>query len=230
MMRSYLLLLLAASSATSACAFVSSHRLPEASRVHPIHSAISLSKDDNAVPDAIRNFAAVCAITCGLLYPTDSFAINEHSFQSSTMAVAEVIRTMDFSLPSGSYDNIVGATASGKDELTTEMARTTASDTKKAAAPTKKEPARKKEKKEASPQKSAMTKAEREEAAAKAREEKAKADAERQKEIDAKIKADREARIAARKAAEAEKEAAEAEKLQETYKGAKILDTSMPEY
>ena len=236
MMRGHLLLTgLSAFLAKSAYAFVASPppRLA-AIQMRPSHSVISLSKDDDsnrAVAPAdvmFRHFAAVCAITCSLLHPSDSFAMNENAFQSSTMTVAEVIRTMDFSLP-GSYDNIVDATASGKEELTTEAVRPAASSAKKAA-PKEKKAAVKKEKKEAAPKKAAMTKAEREEAALKAKEEKAKADAERQKEIEAQIKANREAKIAARKAAEAEKEAAEAEKLQEAYKGAKVVDTSMPEY
>lgn len=238
MMRSTHLLLtgLSAFLAESAYAFVASPppRLA-AIQMRPSHSVISLSKEDDDSDRAVTpadvmmfRFAAVCAITCGLLHPSDSFAMNENAFQSSTMTVAEVIRTMDFSLP-GSYDSIVDATASGKEELTIEEVRPAASSAKKAA-PKEKKAAVKKEKKEAAPKKAAMTKAEREEAAAKAKEEKAKADAERQKEIEAQIKANREAKIAARKAAEAEKEAAEAEKLQEAYKGAKIVDTGMPEY
>lgn len=232
MMRSLLLTGLSALLAKSAYAFVAS---PPPRLVRPSHSVVSLSKDDDSDRDVasasdvmFRHFAVVCAITFSFLHPSDSFAMNENAFQSSTMTVAEVIRTMDFSLP-GSYDNIVDATASGKEELTTEAVRPAASSSKKAA-PKEKKVAVKKEKKEAAPKKVAMTKAEREEAAAKAKEEKAKADAERQKEIEAQIKANREAKIAARKAAEAEKEAAEAEKLQEAYKGAKIVDTGMPEY
>ena len=113
MMRSTHLLLtgLSAFLAKSAYAFVTSP--PRKIQMRPSHSVISLSKDadnDRAVAHAnvmmFRHFAAVCAITCGLLHPSDSFAMNENAFQSSTMTVAEVIRTMDFSLP-GSYDSIV---------------------------------------------------------------------------------------------------------------------------
>jgi len=227
MMHSGNLLLTGLLAATSANAFVST-RLQAAQYVRPL--ALSNHNDDYraVAPDFLRNAAAIFAVTCGLLIPSDSFAMNENAFQSSTMTVAEVIRTMDFSLPS-SYDNIVDATASGKEELTVETVTPTATAAKKAA-PQKKEAAPKKEKKEAEPKKVALTKAEREEAAAKAKEEKALADKERQKEIEAKIKADREARIAARKAAQEEKEAAEAAKAEEAYKGVTFVDTSMPKY
>jgi hypothetical protein len=227
-------LLLTGLLATSANAFVSP-RPPAAQHVRPNRSAIALSNhDDNdyraVAPDVVRNAAAIFAVTCGLLFPSDSFAMNDNAFQSSTMTVAEVIRTMDFSLPS-SYDNIVDATASGKEELTTEtVVKPAAAVAAKKAAPQKKEAAPKKEEKEAEPKKVALTKAEREEAALKAKEEQKAADAAKQKEIEAKIKADREARIAARKAAQEEKEAAEAAKAEEAYKGAKFVDTSMPKY
>eukprot|EP00984_Skeletonema_dohrnii_P027344 scaffold16870_cov57-Skeletonema_dohrnii-CCMP3373.AAC.1 len=110
--------------ATSASAFVSP-RLPVAQQVRPSHSAIALSNHDDtdhkaaAPADVLRNAAAIFAVTCGLLYPSDSFAMNENAFQSSTMTVAEVIRTMDFSLPS-SYDTIVDVQADTKEELTEE--------------------------------------------------------------------------------------------------------------
>jgi len=219
--------------ATSASAFVSP-RLPVAQQVRPSHSAIALSNHDDtdhkaaAPADVLRNAAAIFAVTCGLLYPSDSFAMNESAFQSSTMTVAEVIRTMDFSLPS-SYDTIVDVQADTKEELTEETIKSAAGTAKKASP--KKEAAQKKEKKEAAPKKVAMTKAEREEAQAKAKEEKAKEDAEKQLENEAKIKADREKKIAARKAAQEEKEAAAAEKAEAAYvKDVKFVDTSMPTY
>lgn len=219
--------------ATSVSAFVSP-RLPVAQQVRPSHSAIALSNHDDtdhkaaAPADVLRNAAAIFAVTCGLLYPSDSFAMNESAFQSSTMTVAEVIRTMDFSLPS-SYDTIVDVQADTKEELTEETIKSAASTAKKASP--KKEAAQKKEKKEAAPKKVAMTKAEREEAQARAKEEKAKEDAEKQLEIEAKIKADREKKIAARKAAQEEKEAAAAEKAEAAYvKDVKFVDTSMPTY
>ena len=220
--------------ATSASAFVSP-RLQVAQQVRPSQSAIALSNNHEdtdhkaaASENVLRNAAAIFAVTCGLLYPSDSFAMNESAFQSSTMTVAEVIRTMDFSLPS-SYDTIVDVGSDSKEVLTEETVTSSAGAAKKAA-PKKKEAPQKKEKKEAAPKKVAMTKAEREEAAAKAKEEKAKEDAEKQKEIDAKIKADREKRIAARKAAQEEKEAAEAKKAEAAYKDVKFVDTSMPTY
>ena len=219
--------------ATSASAFVSP-RLPVAQQVRPSHSAIALSNHDDtdhkaaAPADVLRNAAAIFAVTCGLLYQSDSFAMNESAFQSSTMTVAEVIRTMDFSLPS-SYDTIVDVKADTKEELTEETIKSAAGTAKKASP--KKEAAQKKEKKEAAPKKVAMTKAEREEAQARAKEEKAKEDAEKQLEIEAKIKADREKKIAARKAAQEEKEAAAAEKAEAAYvKDVKFVDTSMPTY
>lgn len=219
--------------ATSASAFVSP-RLPVAQQVRPSHSAIALSNHDDtdhkaaAPADVLRNAAAIFAVTCGLLYPSDSFAMNESAFQSSTMTVAEVIRTMDFSLPS-SYDTIVDVQADTKAELTEETIKSAAGTAKKASP--KKEVAQKKEKKEAAPKKVAMTKAEREEAQARAKDEKAKEDAEKQLEIEAKIKADREKKIAARKAAQEEKEAAAAEKAEAAYvKDVKFVDTSMPTY
>jgi len=219
--------------ATSASAFVSP-RLPVAQQVRPSHSAIALSNHDDtdhkaaAPADVLRNAAAIFAVTCGLLYPSDSFAMNESAFQSSTMTVAEVIRTMDFSLPS-SYDTIVDVQADTKEELTEETIKSAAGTAKKASP--KKEAAQKKEKKEAAPKKVAMTKAEREEAQARAKEEKAKEDAEKQLENEAKIKADREKKIAARKAAQEEKEAAAAEKAEAAYvKDVKFVDTSMPTY
>mmetsp|Transcript_1900 Transcript_1900/g.3060 ORF Transcript_1900/g.3060 Transcript_1900/m.3060 type:complete len:230 (-) Transcript_1900:1054-1743(-) len=218
--------------ATSASAFVSP-RLPVAQQVRPSHSAIALSNHDDtdhkaaAPADVLRNAAAIFAVTCGLLYPSDSFAMNENAFQSSTMTVAEVIRTMDFSLPS-SYDTIVDVQADTKEELTEETIKSAAGTAKKASP--KKEAAQKKEKKEAAPKKVAMTKAEREEAAAAAKEAKAKEDAEKQLEIEAKIKADREKKIAARKAAQEEKEAAAAKKAEAAYKDVKFVDTSMPTY
>ncbi len=221
--------------ATNANAFVSP-RLSVAHQVRPSQSAIALSNHDEtnhkaAAPDVLRNAAAIFAVTCGLLYPSDSFAMNENAFQSSTMTVAEAIRTMDFSLPS-SYDTIVDVAADSKEELTQETVRSAAGTAAKKQAAPKKEasPKKKAEKKEAAPKKVAMTKAEREEAAAAAKEAKAKEDAEKQKEIDAKIKADREKRIAARKAAQEEKEAAEAKKAEAAYKDVKFVDTSMPTY
>ena len=224
-------LLLTGLIATSANAFVSP-RPPAAHQTCPSRSAIAFSNNhddmtDNKPLDLLRNTAAIFAVTCGLLYPSDSFAMSENSFQSSTMTVAEVIRTMDFSLPS-SYDTIVDVASDSKEELTSEEVKLPPSAAKKASS--KKEATAKKEKKKAAPKKAAMTKAEREEAAAKAKEENAKEDAERQQEIQEKIKADREKKITARKAALEEKEAAEAAKAEEAYKGAKFVDTSMPTY
>ena len=121
--------------ATSASAFVSP-RLPV---VAPNQSAIALSNhDDTDHNNVLRNAAAIFAVTCGLLYPSDSFAMNESAFQSSTMTVAEVIRTMDFSLPS-SYDTIVDVAADSKEELTEETVRSAAGTARKAAP--KKKPA-----------------------------------------------------------------------------------------
>ena len=101
-------LLLTGLLATSASAFVVvSPRLPAAQQVRASHSAIALSNHDDdtdhrgaMASDVLRNAAAIFAVTCGLLYPSDSFAMNENAFQSSTVTVAEVIRTMDFSMVS----------------------------------------------------------------------------------------------------------------------------------
>lgn len=204
-------------------------------------STLSASKDPSnervTPPDAIRNLAAVSALTLGLLFPSgDALAAQDtaqlHALHSSTVELSATIRTMDFSMPS-SYDTIVDVSSTKdsavKDELTKDTVVQTGGSKKKAAP--------KKEKKAAAPKKeksSAGSKKEKKEVAApsglskkeaaeakmaervaerEAKEaEQAALDAKAASELDANIKASRAAKIAERAAANAEKAAAAAGK------------------
>ena len=119
----------AASAAAGTVAFVT-HSQPSINAARS-HSALASMKDGNeeqtSQPNAFRNFVAVSAITLGLLSPSsDALAAQDTTFsppqnynalQSSTVTLSEVIRTMDFSLPS-SYDSIADPIAAGTEELT----------------------------------------------------------------------------------------------------------------
>jgi len=178
-------------------------------------SAISASPTP---PDAIRNIAAVSALTLGLLFPSaDALAAQDtaqlHALQSSTVEISTTITTMDFSMPS-SYDSIADPldTQGNKAELTqdTVVGNGSTKVAKKKAAPSK----AKESTKEEAP--AGLTKKEKSAAARAAKtaarlekeaEEKAKTSLSAE-EVQANIKEAREAKIAARKAAQAEEAAA----------------------
>ena len=210
--------------------------------------------------NAIRNFAAVSAITFGLLFPSSgafaaesiipNHALNDHAVLSSALELSKAITTMDFSLPS-SYDKISDPVASGKDELTSTIIVETGS-SKRSAASSESSSSKKKSPPmsssgglslnkmialPSSPSGSSM----KEEAAAALAEriaqrksmeaEQAARDEQAARERDVNIKAAREEKIARRAAEQAEKEAAALTKEQEArYEGVKFVDTSMPKY
>eukprot|EP00569_Conticribra_weissflogii_P002972 CAMPEP_0171328152 /NCGR_PEP_ID=MMETSP0878-20121228/478_1 /TAXON_ID=67004 /ORGANISM="Thalassiosira weissflogii, Strain CCMP1336" /LENGTH=269 /DNA_ID=CAMNT_0011827981 /DNA_START=12 /DNA_END=821 /DNA_ORIENTATION=+ len=240
--------------------------------IAPRRLALASVKNDNEeheIPpnNAIRNFVALSAITLGLLSPpSDAVAAhyttiasnrNLNALQSSTVTLSEVIRTMDFSLPS-SYNNIADPVASGSDELTTSSDPKTASSTPKKKDPKKSSgggrggggisipkldfgggsgagteinsDAFKPKSAEEKAAILAQRRAEREEAATKAKANAAAADKKAAEERNANIAAARAERIAQRQAELAKKEAEEQAKREETFKGAKVMDASMPEY
>ena len=201
------------------------------SRAHSTLSATRNPNDDRATPaDAIRNLAAASALTLGLLLPsTDALAVpdtlahyqsNNNAVLSSSVDLSAAIRTMDFSLPSGSYDSIADPNASGKDELTKDTIINTT-------------PSRKKKEDSGVSAKEAAAAARAERVAErKAKEaEQSIKDEQAAKERDENIKAMRLEKAAKRAEAQAEKEAAAAaEKDEAKFKGAKFVDTSMPTY
>ena len=210
--------------------------------------------------NAIRNFAAVSAITCGLLFPSSgAFAesairmheLNDHAVLSSALDLSKAITTMDFSLPS-SYDKISDPVASGKDELTSTIVIETGA-RKRSAASSESSSSKKKSPPKSSssglslnkvialPSSSSSGSSMKEEAAAALAEriaqrksmeaEQAARDEQAARERDANIKAAREEKIARRAAEQAEKAAAALAKEQEArYEGVTFVDTSMPKY
>jgi hypothetical protein len=77
-------------------------------------SAIKNNHDHEgkSLPHALRIFAATLAVTLSLLVSTTTFAQEtshalptDNAIHSSTVTLSEIIKTMDFSLPS-SYDSI----------------------------------------------------------------------------------------------------------------------------
>ena len=272
----FIVLSLATATATEAFSFVSHPQTPNVIRSSSALAAKRENRDGGQIspPTAIRNFVALSAITLGLLSPSsDALAAQDptvfpphptYALHSSTLTLSEVIRTMDFSLPS-SYDSISDPVASGTEELTTSMlpSAKSSSTPKKTAEKTPKsgstggrsmgismpklelggsgsgDGGRGGEinsevfKSMTADQKAAVLaqrRAEREQAAAQAKAEAAVREKQAIEERNAKIAAERLERIAKRQEEEAKKQAAEAEKREEVYKGAKIVDTSMPAY
>mmetsp|Transcript_13617 Transcript_13617/g.29632 ORF Transcript_13617/g.29632 Transcript_13617/m.29632 type:complete len:178 (-) Transcript_13617:199-732(-) len=136
-------LTLAAPVATNAFALIS----PSTAFSRP-HSALGATRDPNnervTSPDAIRNLAAVSALTLGLLFPSAALAAQDtvqlHALHSSTVELSTTIRTMDFSMPS-SYESIVDPVSSKKEELTENTVingSSSKSSSKKSAAPSEK--------------------------------------------------------------------------------------------
>jgi hypothetical protein len=209
--------------------------------------------------NAVRNFAAVYAITCGLLFPSFGafaestipiHALNDHAVLSSALDLSKAITTMDFSLPS-SYDKISDPVASGKDELTSTIiietgskrssASSESSSSKKKSLPKSSSSGLSLNKMIALPSSSSSGSSMKEEAAAALAEriaqrksmeaEQAARDELAARERDANIKAAREEKIARRAAEQAEKAAAALAKEQEArYEGVTFVDTSMPKY
>ncbi len=255
--------------APAALAFVP-YKIPSPNVAPPLMALASVKNDNEEYQtqsNTIRHFVALSVITLGLFSPSsDAVAAHDttiasnqqwNALQSSTVTLSEVIRTMDFSLPS-SYDNIVDPVASGSNELTT------SSDPKVASSPPKKKEPKKSSgggrggggismpkldfgggsgggleinsdafKPKSAEEKAAVLaqrRAEREEAAAKAKADAAAADKKAAEERNANIAAARAERIAQRQAELAKKEAEEQAKREETFKGAKVMDASMPEY
>lgn len=177
---------------------------------------------------------------------------------SSTVTLSDVIRTMDFSLPSGSYDSIAAPVASGTDELTkSEDPRANAKAFKKAApakkassgganrgvsiampsfgggggsAPAVSSDAYKPLTAEEKKAVLAQRRAEREAAAAQEKADTAAAEKQARAEVDARIAAARLERIAKREEEAAQKAAEENAKREEAFKNVKVVDTSMPVY
>ena len=87
-------------------------------------SAIKNNHDHEgkSLPHALRIFAATLAVTHSLLVSTTTFAQEtshalptDNAIHSSTVTLSEIIKTMDFSLPS-SYDSIPDPITSGREE------------------------------------------------------------------------------------------------------------------
>eukprot|EP01082_Thalassiosira_pseudonana_P007549 g6636.t1 g6636 contig23:935099-935899(-) len=257
-------LVLASSATTEAFAF---SRTPSVHRSSPI--ILAAAKDDRPFAP-IRNFVAISSITFGLLSPTsDVLAAQDtiyrptsldNAMSSSTVTLSDVIRTMDFSLPSGSYDSIAAPVASGTDELTkSEDPRANAKKAVKKAAPAKKassggankgvsialpsfggggggsapavsSDAYKPLTAEEKKAVLAQRRAEREAAAAQEKADTAAAEKQARAEVDARIAAARLERIAKREEEAAQKAAEENAKREEAFKNVKVVDTSMPVY
>lgn len=224
-----------------------------------------INRDESPFPSTIRNFFAASTVSLALLMPSsnalaqDSFhslPVDVNSFYSSSVTLSEVIRTMDFSLPS-SYDSIADPVASGTDELTTSTVKSSSpkKTAEKSSSPKKSTSANKgiampklefgggggggaqisgdAFKPKSAEEKAAVLaqrRAEREEAAAAAKAEAAARDKQAAAERDASIKAARLERIAKREEEEAKKAAEESAKREEIFKNAKVVDTAMPQY
>lgn len=217
-------------------------------------------KSESSIQVSIRNLAATSAIAVALTLPSAAIAqdnIHQHPIMdsgiySSTVTLSDVIKTMDFSLPS-SYDNIADPVASGVDELTISSVKTAAKkvekkkEVKKSTSvnkgiafpsfgggdgekPTINSDAFKPKSAEEKAAVLAARRAEREEAAAAAVREKADAERQAAAERDANIKAARLEKIAKREEEAAKKAAEESAKRDEMFKDVKVVDTSMPQY
>jgi hypothetical protein len=215
---------------------------------------------DESLSHAIRNLAASSAVTLALIMPTTAIAQDNNYMQtfdngiySSTVTLSEVIKTMDFSLPS-SYDTISDPVASGVDELTIYQGKTQPKKVEKKKEPKKATSVNKgfslpsfggdvsgekptinsdAFKPKTAEEKAAVLaarRAEREEAAATALREKAEAEKQAAAERDANIKAARLEKIAKREEEAAKKAAEESAKRDEMFKDVKVVDTSMPQY
>lgn len=218
-------LALAAPAATNAFVVTS----PSTSRPHSTLSATREPNDERATPaDAIRNLAAASALTLGLLLPsTDAlaapdiqFSSNNNAVLSSTVELSATIRTMDFSLPSGSYDSIADPNASGKESLTKDTIINTT--------PSKK--AKKEDSGASAKEAAAAARADRVAERQAKEAEQAKKDEQSAIERDENIKAMRLEKAAKRAEAQAAKDAAAADKEEAKFKGATFVDTSMPTY
>ena len=210
---------------------------------------------------AMRNMAVTSAVALALIMPPSAIAEDtaqvypsDNAVYSSTMTLSDVIKTMDFSLPS-SYDNIADPVASGVDELTTSTVKGSSKKVEKKKVEKKKSaPATNKGlslpsfgggggdkptinsdafKPKTAEEKAAdlaARRAEREEAANAAIREKAEAERRAAAERDANIKAARLEKIAKREEEAAKKAAEESAKREAMMKDVVVVDTSMPQY
>ena len=218
------------------------------------------SNRDESFPGGMRNLAATSAVALALIMPCSSaiaqdtprIQLNDNAIYSSTVTLSDVIKTMDFSLPS-SYDSIADPVASGVDELAIV----------KGQQPPKKVEKKKEQKKSTSVNKGmsapsffggggekptidpdafkpktaeekaailAARRAEREAEAAAAVRAKAEAEKEARAELDASIKAARLEKIARREEEMAKKAAEESAKIDMNLNNVKVVDSSMPQY
>lgn len=218
--------------------------------------------NESSLPTAMRNMAVTSAVALALIMPpsaiaqdTPSVHLNDNAVYSSTVTLSDVIKTMDFSLPS-SYDNIADPVASGVDELTTSTVKGSSkkvekkkTEKKKSGAPstnkglslpsfgggggdkpTINSDAFKPKTAEQKAADLAARRAEREEAANAAIREKAEAEKRAAAERDANIKAARLEKIAKREEEAAKKAAEESAKRDAMMKDVVVVDTSMPQY
>lgn len=217
------------------------------------------SDRDESFPAGMRNLAATSTVALALIMPCSSaiaqdtprIQLNDNAIYSSTVTLSDVIKTMDFSLPS-SYDSIADPVASGVDELAIV----------KGQQPPKKVEKKKEQKKSTSVNKGmsapsffgggekptidpdafkpktaeekaailAARRAEREAEAAAAVRAKAEAEKEARAELDASIKAARLEKIARREEEMAKKAAEESAKNDISFNNVKVVDSSMPQY
>jgi hypothetical protein len=242
-------------------AFTASHSQPIRKTVLSAIKNNHDREDITSLPHALRTFVATSAVTLSLLVPTTAFAQEtshalptDNAIHSSTVTLSEIIKTMDFSLPS-SYDSIADPVASGTDELTTSSVKGEKKKVEKKKTSPKQKAAGNKgialpsfggggggEKpsinSDAFRPKSveekaaflAEQRAAREQAKADAAAAAAQKDKEAAAERDANIKAARMERIAKREEEEARKAAEESAKREEMFKDVKVVDTSMPQY
>ena len=214
------------------------------------------SDRDESFPRGMRNLAATSAVALALIMPCSSAIAQDtpriqNAIYSSTVTLSDIIKTMDFSLPS-SYDSIADPVASGVDELAIV----------KGQQPPKKVEKKKEQKKSTSVNKGmsapsffgggekptidpdafkpktaeekaailAARRAEREAEAAAAVRAKAEAEKEARAELDASIKAARLEKIARREEEMAKKAAEESAKIDMNLNNVKVVDSSMPQY
>lgn len=216
------------------------------------------SHQDESFHAGMQNLVATSAVALALIMPSCAIAqdtpriqLNDNALYSSTVTLSDVIKTMDFSLPS-SYDSIADPVASGVDELTIVQGQ----------APSKKVEKKKEQKKATSVNKGmsvpsffgggekptidpdafkpktteekaailAARRAEREAEAEAAARAKVEAEKEARAELDASIKAARLEKIARREEEMAKKAAEESAKKDQMFNNVKVVDTSMPQY
>lgn len=128
----------------TAPAVVDAFSASNSQRTHRSALSSTNGNGDECLPNVVRNVAAASAVALALIMPSSVFAqdtlhqqsVIDNGIYSSTVTLSDVIKTMDFSLPT-SYDSISDPIASGVDELTTSSVKTAAKKVEKKKEPKK---------------------------------------------------------------------------------------------